>query len=152
MRARANKHPLKFCEHFEQKPNFVSTSKFQGTIHDGSVGVSNGYLSSYFIVVQVKRGPCIVFVFQYVDKAPRLLLSKPDVIATSSPLPVAFSDSLFLHSTSTSGYVAQPALERDLVYDSRCTDGVDERGLSSGYKKMAKQKWVIFSIAKYKKK
>ena len=28
MRARANEYPLKFCEYFEQKPNFASTSKF----------------------------------------------------------------------------------------------------------------------------
>ncbi len=98
------------------------------------------YLSSYFIVVQVKSCPCIVSIFQYVDKAPRLLLSKPDVITTSSPLPVAVSFSLFPNSTSTSGYVAHSALERDFLYDSRCTNGMDKRGLFGGYKKMEKQK------------
>ena len=34
VRAQANEHPLKFCEHFEQKPNFAITAKFSGTIHD----------------------------------------------------------------------------------------------------------------------
>lgn len=79
-------------------------------------------------------------VFQYVDKTTRLFLSKPDIVATSSPLPVAISDSLFLHSTSTSGYIAHSTLERDFVYDSRCTDGMDKRRLFSSYKKMEKQK------------
>ena len=32
MRAWANEHPLKFCEQFEQKPNFSSTWKFWATI------------------------------------------------------------------------------------------------------------------------
>lgn len=112
----------------------------------GRVKCNHYYLSSYFIVVQVKSCPCIESVFQYVDKAPRLLLSKPDVISTSAPLPITVSVSLFLHGTSTSGYFTLSALERDLVDDSCCTNSVDKRCLTSGCKKTARQRVARLSF------
>lgn len=112
----------------------------------GHVNCNHYYLSSYFIVVQVKSCPCVESVFQYVDKAPRLLLSKPDVISTSAPLPITVSVSLFLHGTSTSGYFTLSALERDLVDDSRCTNSVDKRCLTSGCKKTARQRVARLSF------
>ena len=32
LRARASEHPCNFCEQFEQRPNFASTFKLNGTI------------------------------------------------------------------------------------------------------------------------
>ena len=32
LRARASEHPCNFCEQFEQRPNFASTLKLNGTI------------------------------------------------------------------------------------------------------------------------
>ena len=108
----------------------------------GHVKCNHYYLSSYFIVVQVKSCPRIVSVFQDVDKASRLLLSKPDVISTTSPLPITVPFPLFLHGASTSGDFALSALERELVDDSRCTNSVDKRCLTSGCGKMARQRSV----------
>lgn len=108
----------------------------------GHVKCNHYYLSSYFIVVQVKSRPRIVPVFQDVDKTPCLLLSKPDVISTSAPLPITVSAPLFLHGASTSGNFTLSALERDLVDDSRCTNSVDKRCLTSGCEKMARQRSV----------
>lgn len=121
-------------------------SSFPGGGGGGRVKCNHCYLSSYFIVVQVKSRPRIVPVFQDVDKATRLLLSKPDVISTSAPLPVTVSASLFLHGASTSGYFTLSALERDLVDDSRCTNSVDKRCLTSGCEKMARQRSVRLSF------
>ena len=94
------------------------------------------YLSSYFIVVQVNSRPRIESVFQDVDKASRLLLSKPDVVSTPTPLPITVSASLFLYGASTSGYFTLSALKRDFVDDSRCTNSVDKRRLTGGCEKM----------------
>ena len=43
--SRANKHPLKLCEQFEQKPNFARTWKFWGTIHDPLFGTNFNFSS-----------------------------------------------------------------------------------------------------------
>ena len=46
-RARANKHSANFCEQFEQRPNFASTFKLNGTIRYPSFCISS--LSPFFL-------------------------------------------------------------------------------------------------------
>ncbi len=47
MRARANEHPLKFGVHLRQKPNFASTAKFWGVIHDVCYGGGGGGICNF---------------------------------------------------------------------------------------------------------
>ena len=46
LRARASEHPCNFCEQFEQRPNFASTLKLNGTIRypSGSLWLCIGLL------------------------------------------------------------------------------------------------------------
>ena len=89
-----------------------------------------GYLSSHFVVVQINRRSSVVSFFQVFKKAPRLVLSKLDVIATPSPSPAVLSPCMwkFPPFTLASPYVVS-AFKRQLVSDGGSTDGMDECGL-----------------------
>ena len=43
LQARANEHSSNFCEQFEQRPNFASTFKLDGTIRHPTVSVRVSY-------------------------------------------------------------------------------------------------------------
>ena len=83
--------------------------------------------------MQVKCCASVVSVFQLVNKAPGLLLSKLGVITASAPLPVAVSLRLFSGFTApASGNSVLCALKCDLVCDGGGADGVKKGCLSSG--------------------
>ena len=82
----------------------------KGEQKDGS------YLSSYFIIMQVKCCTGVVSFLQFVNKAFCLLLSKLDVIATASPLPTTVCFRLFsCLAALTSGYFVESALKSEFV-------------------------------------
>ena len=81
-----------------------------GEQRDGS------YLSSYFIIMQVKCCAGVVSFLQFVNKASGLLLSKLDVITAASPLPAAVCFWLFsCLAALTSGYSVESALKSEFV-------------------------------------
>ena len=74
------------------------------------------YLSSYFIIMQVKCCAGVVSFLQFVNKESRLLFAKLDVIATAPPLPSTVSFWLFsCLAALTSGYSVLAALMSELV-------------------------------------
>lgn len=93
------------------------------------------YLPSYFIIMKIKSRSSIISVFQSIDEAPCLLFAISDVITAPSPLPIICNPSLFLdYGARASGDLSLSALKRDFVSNGGRADGVDKRGLPSGYK------------------
>ena len=83
--------------------------------------------------MQVKCFTSVVSFLQFVNKAPRLLLTKLDVITAASPLPPAVCFGLFSFLAAlTSGYSVLAALISELVCYGGRADGVNESCLSSG--------------------
>lgn len=84
------------------------------------------YPSSYFIVVEINCPTDAFFLgFQNIDKAFRCVLTEPNVIPTSSPLPFSITTVLFvLFNAMTSGYFVLSALKRDLVCDGSVAYGM----------------------------
>lgn len=62
---------------------------------------------------------------EFIDKHLRSIFTEPDIVTTSSPLPVTISFRLFVcFHALTSGDFVLPALKRDFVCDGRGADGV----------------------------
>ena len=84
------------------------------------------YPSSYFIVVQINCPAGAFFLgFQKIGKAFRCVLTEPNVIHTSSPLPFSITTVLLvLFNAMTSGYFVLSALMRDHVRDGSVAYGM----------------------------
>ena len=83
--------------------------------------------SSKVIIMHVDSFSCIIVLLKIINETPGHIFTEPDVITTSSPLPVAITIvwlSVFQFDALTSGDFVLSALLRDLVCNGGSADGV----------------------------
>ena len=114
---------------------------FKTRIHE-----SKAYLSSYFVIMQVKCCSGVVSFLQFVNKTSRFFLSKLDVITTASPLPSAVCIGLCsCLAALTSSYSVLAALMGELMCNAGWADGVKESCFTSGWNEMIIRAWDMIS-------
>jgi len=88
---------------------------------------SDTNLSSQIIIMQIDDFSCTIVLLQIINETPGHVLAEPDVITTSSPLPVAITIawlSVFQFDALASGDFVLSALLRDFVCNGGGADGV----------------------------